>query len=52
MLERIADGNDPQAAIAAMRELRAVGFADHHEHSGGDGAPIQVWHFGGKQVSF
>jgi hypothetical protein len=31
MLERIADGKDARAAIAAMRELRSVGFADRVE---------------------
>jgi hypothetical protein len=35
-----------------MRELRAVGFADRLEHSGGDGAPVQIWHFCGRQVEF
>jgi hypothetical protein len=42
ILERIADGKDAQAAIAVMRELRAVGFADRHEHTGVDAGPFQV----------
>lgn len=36
-LEKFADGDDAQDAIAAMRELRAVGFADRVEHSGSVG---------------
>lgn len=37
-----------------MREIRAVGFPDkhEHEHTGQDGGPIQVWHFGTKPVRF
>jgi hypothetical protein len=52
MLERIADGKDAHAAIAAMRELRAVGFAERHEHTGVEGAPIQMWSFGNRRVEF
>lgn len=59
-LEKIADGINrkdaavAQASIAALREIRAVGFPDkhEHEHTGENGGPIQVWHFGDKPVRF
>lgn len=57
-LERIVDGSFKKANvsdwISAMREIRAVGFPDkhEHEHTGQDGGPIQVWHFGTKPVRF
>ena len=57
-LEKIADGSIKKAQvsdwIAAMREMRAVGFPDRHEVTGNDGGPIQVqvMIIGGREVKF
>src|SRR5690242_13327191 len=54
-LDKSLDAKEDAIFLKAFAEVADRGFGkapQSIEHTGADGGPIQLWHFGGKKVQF